>query len=97
MNQKRNKVFSALGAPASGHPQRMSLLDVAAVGGKGVRGIDSKKISIAQVNGDISVTAPALEYGSSDPMCCPSIKSEVRFIIGRRVGGRIKEIGSPKR
>ncbi len=90
-------VFSALSTAAPTHPQKMNLLDVIAVGGKGVRGIEFKNIKIRQVNADIDVTVPALEYGPSDALCCPSIKSEAHFIVRPRVGGRIKEIGNPKR
>jgi hypothetical protein len=90
-------VFSALSTAAPRHPQRMNLLDVIAVGGKGVRGIEFKKITMTQVNGDIRIMVPALEYGPNDALCCPSIKSEAHFIVRPRVGGRIREIENPKR
>ena len=90
-------VFSALSEAAPGHPQRMNLLDVIAVGGKGVRGVEFKKITMTQVKGDIRITVPALEYGPNDALCCPSIKSEANFIVRPHVGGRIREIGNPKR
>ena len=91
-------VFSMLSAVVPGHPQRMNLLDVMAVGGKGVRSIEFDKMAMTQVNSDIAITVPALKYGPSDAMCCPSIKSEAHFIVSPRVGGRIQEItGNPNR
>ncbi|TAL22475.1 MAG: hypothetical protein EPN94_11090 [Nitrospirae bacterium] len=85
-------VFSALSEASEGHPKRMSLLDVMAVGGKGVRGIEFKNIRIEQLKGDIIITVPTAEYGPQDAMCCPSIKSEAQFIIHPYVGGRLKKI-----
>ncbi len=85
-------VFCALSEASPGHPQRMSLLDVMAVGGKGLREVEFKKIMINKVNDKISITVPTLEYSSTDAFCCPSIKSEAHFIIIPSVGGRLKEI-----
>jgi len=85
-------VFASLSIESEGHPRKMSLIDVMAVGGKGIRGIEFKNIIMKQVNRDIVITIPANEYGPKDAMCCPSIKSEVQFIFQPNVGGRLKEI-----
>lgn len=85
-------VFASLSIESEGHPRMMSLLDVMAVGGKGIRGIEFKNIKMKQVNRDIVITIPASEYGPKDAMCCPNIKSEAQFIFQPNVGGRLKEI-----
>ena len=85
-------VFAALSEETEAHPKRMSLLDVMAVGGKGLRGIDFRHIGIEQSKRNIVITVPTAEYGPNDAMCCPSIKSEAQFIIYPHVGGRLKEI-----
>lgn len=85
-------VFAALSVESEGHPKKVSLLDVMAVGGKGVRGIEFKDIRIKQSKGDIAITVPTAEYGPEDAMCCPSIKSEAQFMIQPYVGSRLKEI-----
>ena len=85
-------VFAALNVADEGHPQKMNLLDVMAIGGKRVRGIEFKKMKLTRIKGDIAITVPTLEYGPSDAMCCPSIKSEAHFIVKPSVGGRIREI-----
>jgi hypothetical protein len=85
-------VFAALSQEAEGHPQKMNLLDVMAVGGKGLRSIEFKKIELNLVKGDIGIMVSTLEYGLNDAMCCPSIKSKAYFIIHPYVGGRLTEI-----
>ena len=85
-------VFACLSTESEGRPRKMSLLDVMAIGGKGIRGIEFKNIKMKQVNRDIFITIPANEYGPKDAMCCPSIKSEAQFIFQPDVGGRLKEI-----
>ena len=84
--------FASLSIEAEGHPRRMSLLDVMAIGGKGLRGVEFKKIRMVQSKQDIIVTVPTEEYGPNDAMCCPSIKSEAQFIFQPYPGGRLKEI-----
>jgi hypothetical protein len=75
------------------HPQRLSLLDFKEVGGKGLRGVEFDKIKLTSgKHGEFVITVPALEYGKRDPMCCPSIKSTMRYSIKPEVGGRLTEI-----
>ena len=88
-------VFSALTPAAEGHPIRMNLLDVMAVGGKGIRTIEFKKIIIKLEGERIVVSVPTLEYSHSDAMCCPSVKREAKFTFRPRAGDRIKEM-TPK-
>jgi len=85
-------VFAAMSGDTEGHPKRMSLLDVMAVGGKGLRGIEFKNIRMKQSKRNITITVSTAEYDPNDAMCCPSIKSEAQFIIYPYVGGRLKEI-----
>lgn len=91
-------VFATLSEESEGHPKRMNLLDVMAVGGKGIRSIEFKEIRMKESKRNIIITVPSSEYGPKDAMCCPSIKSEAQFIIEPTVGGRLKEIAKkPKR
>jgi hypothetical protein len=83
--------FAVLTPAAEGHPMRMNLLDVMAVGGKGIRILEFKKMIIKEESGNIAVTTPSLGYGPSDAMCCPSVKGEAIFVFQPHVGGRIKE------
>jgi hypothetical protein len=86
-------VFANLSEDSEGHPQRLSFLDVKAVGGKGIRGVEFNKIKLnLSKDGKILITVPTLEYGSKDPMCCPSIKSSIKYSIEPSVGGRLKEV-----
>ena len=85
-------VFASLDAEAAGRPPRMSLLDVMAVGGKGIRAVESGNIKIRRSKNDVVVTVPTKNYAPSDAMCCPSIKSEAQFTIQPYAGGRLKEI-----
>jgi len=87
-------VFANLSKESEGHPQKLSLLDFMAVGGKGIRSLDFKNIRLKQSQRDIIIAVPTSEYGPEDAMCCPSIKSEAQFIIRPRVGGRLLEISS---
>ena len=85
-------VFANLSEAPEVPSTRLSLLDVMEVGRKGIRSIESNKIIIEKSKGGLLITLPALEYGPNDAMCCPSIKSKVRFAIVPAVGGRLKEI-----
>jgi hypothetical protein len=85
-------VFAAPSKETAGHPKRMSLLDVMAVGGKGLREIEFKNIRMRQSKRNVTITVPTAEYGPNDAMCCPSIESEAQFIIYPYTGGRLKEI-----
>ena len=84
--------FAALSPAAEDHPMRMNLLDVMAVGGKGLRILEFKKMIIKRMGRNIGVTVPTLEYGPNDAMCCPSIEAEAQFVFQPHVGGRIREI-----
>ena len=84
--------FASLSIEAEGHPKRMSLLDVMAIGGKGLRGVEFKNIRMRQSKQDVIITVPTAEYGPKDAMCCPSIKSEAQFIFRPYPGGRLNEI-----
>jgi hypothetical protein len=90
-------VFAALTPTDEGHPLKMNLLDVMAVGGKGLRALEFKKMTIKQDKGNIAIRLPSLEYGPNDAMCCPSIKATANFVFEPHVGGRIIEITGKKR
>ena len=85
-------VFANLSEESAGHPKRLSLLDVIAVGGKGVRGVEFKSMKMERSKDGILITVPTLEYGPKDAMCCPSVKSKAQFVIDPNVGGRLREI-----
>jgi hypothetical protein len=90
-------VFASVSKESEGRPRRMSLIDVMAVGGKGLRGIEFDNIKIKHSNRNIFITVPVKEYGQEDAMCCPSIKSEAQFIFQPDVGSRLKEITKKKK
>jgi len=75
-----------------GQPLPLSLLDVAAIGGKGWRGIDSKHVRINREGQDIAIALDTKEYGPDDPMCCPSKKSKTVYLIRAHPRGRLKEL-----
>jgi hypothetical protein len=86
-------VFATLGKKLKNAPPRpLSLLDVAAIGGKGWRGVDTKNVGIAGQGGDIAITLNTQEYRRGDPMCCPSKKSKTVYVIRPQVRGRLKEV-----
>ena len=89
--------FASLSQQAEDHPQKMNLLDVMAIGGKGIRGIEFKKLRMKRIKGNVVISVPTLEYGPKDAMCCPSIKSEAHFIIDPHVGGRLKEVAKKQK
>jgi hypothetical protein len=54
---------------------RLSPVTYAAVGGKGVRSVDLKKIENSAIHLD------TLDYGPKDALCCPSVKGETRYVL----------------
>lgn len=87
-------VFATQGEELKERSPRMpSLLDVAAVGGKGRRSVDFKDISMDNRGQDVAINLDTQEYAPDDPMCCPSRKSKTVYVIRPQVGGRLKEIG----
>ena len=90
-------VFASLDAEAAGRQPRMSLIDVMAVGGKGIRAVESGNIKIGRSKSDVVVAVPTKNYAPSDAMCCPSIKSEAQFAFQPFAGSRLKEIAKRQR
>lgn len=84
--------FASLSIETEGHPKRMSLLDVMAIGGKGLRGVKFRNIKMRQSGQDVIITMPTEEYGPKDAMCCPSVKSEAQFIFRPYPGADLKRL-----
>jgi hypothetical protein len=74
------------------HPRTRSLLDVAAIGGKGWRSVDSKNVRIESQEKAIAINLNTQEYVPDDPICCPSKKSKTVYVIFPDVRGRLKEV-----
>ncbi len=85
-------VFTVLSEESQGHPQRFSLLDVMAVGGKGWRSVDHKKVKLIKEKDRIVVSLNTFEYSPKDAICCPSRKSTAKYSITTTTGGRLKEL-----
>lgn len=86
-------VFANLSGESEGYRKRLSLLDVIAIGGKGIRGINKNDIKLKKIKGEgVSIVIGTMEYGPSDPLCCPSIKSNIKYIIKPNAGARLKEV-----
>lgn len=88
--------FENMSKKSEGNPPKLSLLDVIAVGGKGMRYIDSNNIRMKKSQDGIVIMLSTWEYGPDDGLCCPSIKSKTRFIIARDGWGRLQEITKQK-
>ncbi|MDP1758990.1 MAG: hypothetical protein Q8K77_04255 [Thermodesulfovibrionales bacterium] len=88
--------FLAVFANLEGLEKRLSLIDFMAVGGKGGRSIEFKKIKINITEKGILITVPTLEYGPDDAMCCPSVKSNATFLVEVYRGKRLEEIKQKK-
>lgn len=85
-------VFADLDSDAGkAAPRVLSLLDVAAIGGKGWRSVDPKHLRINEQPEDVAVNLQTQEYEPDDPMCCPSRKSAAVYVIAPQIGGRLKE------
>lgn len=86
-------VFATLGEESKDQPHRpLSLLDVAAIGGKGWRSVDSKNVRIDSQEQAIAINLNTQEYVPDDPACCPSKKSKTVYLIRPHVRGRLKEL-----
>jgi hypothetical protein len=72
--------------------ERFRLLDFMAVGGRDSRSLEFKNIEITEVKNSILITVPTLELGPNDPLCCPSVKSKVRFTIDPYAEKRLREL-----
>jgi hypothetical protein len=86
-------VFSTLGHDSFGRSEKISLIDLIKVGGRGYRYLESDKINIERKNDDIFITVPDTEYDpGKDGMCCPSIKSKVKLKISLTFNSCLEEI-----
>jgi len=86
-------VFATLGEELEDRrPRPLSLLDVAAVGGKGWRGVDPKNVTINGQGNDIWINLFTQEYAPEDALCCPSKKSKAIYVIRPYVRGRLKQL-----
>jgi hypothetical protein len=86
-------VFSTLGHDSVGRSEKISLIDLIKVGGRGYRYLESDKINIERKNDEIFITVPDTEYDpGKDGMCCPSIKSKVKFKIFLTFNSCLEEI-----
>ena len=88
--------FARLHESSEAHPNYLSLLDVMAVGGRGIRNIEYETIKMKRSSDGIVITTSALAYAPSDGMCCPTLKTKVHFLIKPIIGGRLREVGSTK-
>jgi hypothetical protein len=74
---------------------KVSLLGVLPVGGKGIRALEFRDARVEPTGTGFDVVVPALRYGPSDAMCCPSVPSEARFRVATGAGGALAEVPSP--
>ncbi len=75
-----------------GHPSKISLLGVIPIGRRGIRTVKSEDARIEERGDGFDVIVPALVYGPSDPMCCPSVGSQVRIRVTVAAGGSLTEL-----
>ena len=62
-------VFAALDEEAEGPPKNMGLMDVMAMSGHGMRGIEFKQLIVRRKKNDIIITVPTAEYEPKDALC----------------------------
>jgi hypothetical protein len=73
-------------------PPRLALIDLAAVGGRFWRNVESKHIRVREERRGIIISFDTVEFTPEDAACCPSQKSHAKYAVELRPGSRLKEV-----
>jgi len=87
-------IFSVLSGSEDGGkpiPDYYSLIDFIQIGSRGLRFVDSDKITHTydEKTHETVITVPFLKYGEEDGLCCPSVKGSATYRVTAQKGQRI--------